>query len=109
MSVLPDCDFTDPEDPWSGPCPDKSRFRVVRADGDSSFGPTEACPRHLPDAIADILEGLPIAATVTVHWDDLSDLDTATPIAAAFYEHKGMGICGKGRTHQGPCDYGNGV
>ena len=29
--------------------------------------------------------------------------------AAGFYEHRGMGICNKGRTHYPPCDFGSGL
>ena len=38
-----------------------------------------------------------IAATVTVHWDDLSDLDTAAPegiAVPAVYKHKDIAVTG---------------
>jgi hypothetical protein len=50
-------------------CDEESRFRVERADADPSYMPAESCSQHLADTIANLLDGDPITATVTVHWD----------------------------------------
>ena len=68
MTDRPTCEWVVDEDAL---CDEESRFRVERADADPSYEPAESCPAHLADTIANLLEGLPVAATVTVHWDEV--------------------------------------
>jgi hypothetical protein len=53
---------------YFGGCHAHSRYRVERP-GDG-YEPAEACPAHLADMIAYLVDGDDVAATVHVRWDE---------------------------------------
>ncbi len=73
--TLPTCEYENSSDNYWGRCGARARFRIERPG--EGYAPEEACPAHVANMMAWLLDGDDVPLTVRVHFDETPNRERA--------------------------------